>query len=92
MVTLNIDRKELEFVANVIGELPTKSNSYPLLMQIIQCINENTELSVDDNQLQFIVNLLNELPTKTGAFNLLNKITEQLKPVETVRTVEGIVE
>jgi hypothetical protein len=89
MVTLNLDRKEIEFIANVVGELPTKSNSYPLLMQFIQNINDNkSELSVEDSQLQFIINLLNELPTKSGAFVLLGKISEQLKTAEQSKNAE----
>jgi hypothetical protein len=34
MITLNLDPNEVNFILQVIGELPTKSGSFPLLMKI----------------------------------------------------------
>ncbi len=34
MITLNLDPNEVNFILQVIGELPTKSGCFPLLMKI----------------------------------------------------------
>lgn len=37
---IELEQNEVEFIVNVLGELPTKSNAYVLMQKIIQQVQE----------------------------------------------------
>lgn len=41
---LNLEQNEVEFIANVLGELPTKSNAFVLLQKIVLQLQEHAAL------------------------------------------------
>ena len=42
-ITLKLNVQEVEFIAKVLGQLPTSSNAYPLMTKVIEQANEQVE-------------------------------------------------
>jgi hypothetical protein len=43
MIKLEIEQNELQFILNMLGELPTKSGCYPLIVKIQEQANKQVE-------------------------------------------------
>lgn len=39
-VTLSLTKEEIQFLINVVGNLPTQSNAWPLLQKIVKQVQE----------------------------------------------------
>ena len=44
-MTLDLDPQEVQSIINVLGDLPTKTNAFPLLMKIIEQVKSQQEQS-----------------------------------------------
>ena len=42
-ITLKLNVQEVEFIAKVLGQLPTSSNAYPLMTKVIEQANKQAE-------------------------------------------------
>jgi hypothetical protein len=43
MIKLELEQNELQFILNMLGELPTKSGCYPLIVKIQEQANKQVE-------------------------------------------------
>jgi hypothetical protein len=43
MIKLELEQNELQFILNMLGELPTKSGCYPLIVKIQEQTNKQVE-------------------------------------------------